>query len=180
VKLPLKSNLYPDTFAIYWSDNQVKKEGVRLKGRLTVSINCVTIFDDPVFLIDPSPDTLIAVLITDYRTSEKFLITPRFGSNNLEIGRMRFFVDEYMLNLISKTPKIDALRDLVATKPTINNFLLLAEAFEDRQCYVNAYYIYYRIMLDDAQTGEKYFHQFYQRNFDVLNPRPVGHGAMRR
>ena len=54
------------------------------------------------------------------------------------------------------------------------------DAFEELECYVNAYYIYYRIMLDDATVGEKYFHQFYKRNLNVLDQPDDGKGAVHR
>lgn len=181
ILLPLSSNLYPDTFAIYWSDNKIKNS-VALKGELTLSIIFKTIFDDEVFRIDPIRDTLFALLLPEeFRTGEKFLIDPYFGDNHLVVQRVvRNFKEDYMLTLISRNQKISALRDLVATKPSINNFLLLAEAFEELECYVNAYYIYYRIMLDDPLAGEKYFHQFFNRNFKELDPSEDRQGAVHR
>ena len=181
VKLPLQSNLYPDTFAINWSDKMIKN-GIQLKGKLTISLNCTTIFGDGVFKVEPTRDTLIALLIAEeFSDSEQFLIEPYFRSDHSSVRReIGMSHDLYQLKLIPRNQKISALRGLVETNPSINNFLLLAEAFEELECFVNAYYIYFLIMLDDAQAGENHFHQFYQRNLRILNPPNQRHNNIQR
>jgi hypothetical protein len=64
---------------------------------------------------------------------------------------------------------MEALIDFVATNRSAENMKLLANAYEKEKCFVNVYYVYYRMISVDPVKAKKYLHKFYSRNFDLMN-----------
>jgi len=69
--------------------------------------------------------------------------------------------------------KIEALLTLGRVKRSIQNLLLLLDALEEEECYVNAYWVLALIIEVDPEKGRDYFSDFYKRNFSLFNPQSV-------
>jgi hypothetical protein len=72
----------------------------------------------------------------------------------------------------NKLPEINALIALAKTDANMVNLLLLAGAYEKEQCFLNAYWIYSKMISLDEKTGRNHFQDFYKRNhkhFHIAN-----------
>jgi hypothetical protein len=176
LKSPATSNIYPDTFAVYWRVDlpQQNKENI-----YSVGFELRTMFDDLISVTEPTTDSIVTFLFDqEYNYCNAFILNRSLFANNQPIS---IITDEridrpttMVLKMVSRNDKIEVLKSLVETRGSLQNLRLLADAYEDQQCFVNACYIYYRMMYVDLELGEKYFNDYYLRNFNTFNgPRSV-------
>jgi hypothetical protein len=164
IKLPHSSNIYPDTFALYW-ERRIESE----KTDNTAKFSFMTSFEDEISVTGPGADSIV-IIPFDYNYADYTLykIYGTFFKNGLEVDNRNTWIPVSLTKIVSD--KIEALNSLVQTNGNLENLKLLADAYEEKQCYVNAIYIYYRMMLVNPVSGERYFREFYQRNFKSFNP----------
>ena len=156
IELPSQSNVYPEAFAVYWKRSQLLKSDDKILMRIRV----FSAYDDTFLETEASEDTLVTIPFMEEFMSERILhvhgdYTPRdnhFGGWN-----------QKLLRIIPKSPKIEAMIDLAETNFSTNNLIHLAEAFEEERCYVNAFYIYKRMLSSDPETGKLHFDRFCER-----------------
>ena len=72
-----------------------------------------------------------------------------------------------------RNEKIEALLTLGRVKGSIQNLLLLLDALEEEECYVNPCWVLALIIEVDSEKGRDYFSDFYKRNFSLFNPQSV-------
>jgi hypothetical protein len=165
LKLPSTSNVYPDTFAIYWTDgNSV------LKGKnISIKISCNSIYGDLSNEVKQTNDSIVSLLFApEFHYENALAIEWSFLKSSqviYEQQRSKLKV----LKVLQKNEKIEALKSLVDTKPRIENLRMLAEIYEEEKCYVNAFYIYYKILLQDRNLGTTDFLNFYNRNSQLFD-----------
>jgi len=166
MKLPEVSNVYPDSFAIYWRTDKVKGLGEKY----AVKVKYTSQHADMLFEAEKTMDSILTVpFINDYTYEGSMLIYGVFFKNDVKIldrlSRPKIF------KILSKNEKIEALKSLVDANPSIENLKLLADAFEEDKCFANAIQIYHRALLKDPSQGQVYFWSFYERNYEILNPK---------
>ncbi len=164
VRLPQISNVYPDTFAIYWQFD--KRYSDDQKEDLLVKIMVNSSFGDRLFETYDAEDSIVLIPYDnpDYAFERGFLITPQVTKTNVTSRGVAGGRD-CMLRIISKNDKMEALIALVRTSPRLSNLLMLADAYEEEKCFVNAFYIYKRILSMYQQEGLTYWDQFYKRHY---------------
>ena len=86
--------------------------------------------------------------------------TVRVGDQRIS----NFIQSEKALIVLKKDPEIEALRALVASVFRWQNLKLLADAYERKQCFVNAFYVYAQLVYVDKELGQQLFKDFYARN----------------
>jgi hypothetical protein len=69
------------------------------------------------------------------------------------------------LRILSKDDEIEALRGLVRGAFRWQSLKLLADAYENRECFVNAYYVYIQLLDVDPKRGKEFFRDFLSRNY---------------
>jgi hypothetical protein len=163
IKLPHDSKIYADTFAICWGkdfklgNNDISKYDMRIEFE--------TIFGDSFFTTETS-DTLVSFpFIDDYKDEYAFHLHCIFL---LRDSRKISGTGDALLKLLPPTDKIETLKLLASVNASIQNLQLLADAYEEEACYVNAYHIYSRMISIDVVKGKDSFHKFYQRNNKAL------------
>lgn len=166
IVLPDFSNVYPDTFAIYWQ--RPEKTNV-VKGDYAIQVKCTSLYDDLVFETEQSEDSIISVpFIPEHADEQAMLVCPSFFKNDERIiDRLSRSIE---LRVLPQSDKIEALKSLVNTNASIENLKLLADAFEEDKCFANAFHVYRRMILADAIHGRKHLLDFYKRNYKILTP----------
>jgi hypothetical protein len=167
IKLPRVSNVYPDTFAVYWQHkpeaDQYSRQGISIQIRMETWVG-----DE--LLKTKSADTLVAIpFYLEYMDDEVFIISGIFFRNDRPVPGSFRQGDPVSLKVLPKSDKIEALIELQYTNASPFNLVLLAEAYEEAQCLVNAMFVYKRIYSIDALEGKKHWDQFYKRNATKLN-----------
>jgi hypothetical protein len=164
VKLPQVSNIYPDTFAIYWRPyKHVSGEGVP-----TIKFKFAGAYGDFPIESDFVADSIYGFVFEDRYKNESGLSLDwvcRIGDQPIfdfnQVGKA--------LKVLERDPEIEALRLLVSSVFRWQNLKLLADAYERKQCFVNAYYVYLQIIYVDEQLGQQLFEDFYLRNRTKLD-----------
>jgi hypothetical protein len=163
VKLPYRSNLYPDSLGAYWRMDRTAKEG-----DVFAAFEFKSMFGDIIFVTEPTTDSLIAMPFPQEHSREgAFIIEYKFLKNEKLISDRTS--REIILNMIPRNDKIDAMKLLVDTRGSVENLKLLADAYEEQKCFANAIYVYYRMIWVYPDKGQKHFEEFYFRNFDTFN-----------
>jgi hypothetical protein len=167
VRLPQSSNVYPDTFAIYWQFDKPYPDDI--KKDILVKIELSSMYGDVHAQIYDANDSLLAIPYNnEYNYEGSLIIRPRI-TKTIVTARDYPPGKECVLKIIPKNDKIETFTALAKTNPSISNLLLLAEAYEEERCFVNAFYIYNRILSEDLATGKTYWLQFYGRHFEEFN-----------
>jgi hypothetical protein len=171
--LPKLSSVYPDTFAIYWV---FPNPPIKIKEDETF-ITCInSAYGDDVSKVTiDSFDTLtVTPFYSEWTGEQSLLVHGRYGKKDDENGYkpkgssyvLRPDLTYATIKVIETTSKIAALLDLKQTKANVTNMLLLADAYEEEECFVNALYIYKRILLLDTKEGRQEWEAFCNRNYD--------------
>lgn len=163
--MPLQSNVYPDTFAIYWQlETPYRHENVPAKFVLQ------SIFGGEPYGEEETYDSIFTIpFFPEYKHEQGFVIQGTVKLAGTPSGR---FNQERFLKITSKKENIEALIALIATRPNTFNLRLLAEAYEEERCFANAYYIYKRIMIIDENEGKILWQKFYDRNYSEFKSTP--------
>jgi hypothetical protein len=164
VKLPKLSNIYPDTFAIYWQFD--KRYPDDIKKDILVKIEVGSIYGNDRPDTYDAPDSILAIPYNTEYSYESSLVIRSRVTKTIVTARDYPPGKEFVLKVIAKKDKIEAL---ATTNPTISSLLLLAEAYEEEECFVNAFYIYNRILSKDLAAGKTYWNEFYGRHFEEFN-----------
>jgi hypothetical protein len=153
VAFPNPSNVYPDTIAIYWQHESQKTKEQQSVVKLTVR----SPFED--LLYEEQVTDSLVMLVVDTKVNEPgFVIELAYvGKNNLPRSERASLV------LIDKKPEIAALIDLVHTNASVENLMLLADAYEKEKCFVNALWIYSQITTGDGGLGRQRFLKYYEQ-----------------
>jgi hypothetical protein len=170
--LPQTSNVYPDTFAIYWQFPDLPE---KLKPDEIFITYIETIYGDRIQIKIKSFDTLaVSPFYSDWESEQALQTRGAYGKKDEGDGYKpaRIYEDRRighrttcLLRVTTTTPKIEALIELKQTRPNVTNLLLLANAYEEAECYVNALYIYKRIVLLNTEQGRKEWIAFYERTY---------------
>ena len=160
VKLPDKSFIYPDTFAVYWKPDKYEKEA----GVTSIKLKYGTMFDDVIDDTDFMEDSIIGFMFgADYEWARTHAIQWDTGVrpkwHNYYNPR-----NTKQLTILSRDDEIEALRALVENAFRWQNLKLLADAYERRECFVNAYYVYAQLLYVDEEKGRRLFLDFLSRN----------------
>jgi hypothetical protein len=166
IKLPDQSNIYPDTFAIYWRTDKARMPGDSYAFQLSIASS----YGGLEFKTEKSVDSIVSVPFSEDHVYEAGLLMNGIFFRNGEKISDRLRYAEKMLRVLSKSDKIEVCKLMVETNANIQNLKLLADAFEEEQCFVNALHIYTRMISKEPAEGRKYFLQFYIRNYKILNP----------
>ena len=171
--LPQISNIYPDTFAIYW---EFPNPPVKLKPDETyITIINVMLGGDVTRVTIGSFDTLIVTpFYSDWFGEKALYVKGRYGRIDNEAlyreggytGKRPEDFTSCRLDVMQTTPKIEALLELKQTTANTTNLLILADAYEEEDCYANAMYIYKRILLLNTDEGRREWAAFCKRNSD--------------
>jgi hypothetical protein len=147
--------------AIYWRNDRVGNSPLRdLEREVKFSIR--TLFDYEIMSSEMLSDSLVVFPFDDsYPLHKSFLLEYWFNDSHP--------IQSCILNVVSRNAKIEALKSLVETNGSVENLKLLADAYEADQCFVNANYIYFRMIWVNQEKAQKYFNEFYQGNFEILN-----------
>ncbi len=170
LRLPQKSYVYPDTFAIYWQFD--KRYSDDEKENVVIQIKLRSVFGDGLSETFDADDSLVLIPYeADYIYEESLIIEPRV-TKSIITARDYPPGHERLLRIISKNDKIEALIGLVRANPRLTNLLMLAESYEQEKCFVNAFYIYKRMLHLYPNEGVTQWKQFYNRHsteFKLLN-----------
>jgi hypothetical protein len=165
IKLPVHSNIYADTIALYWGTNiHLPKKKI---SDYAAYFKFETIFEDVLFTTNTTDSLIIIPFDQNYADEQAFHVICIFHQKGSKTITEK---QELVLKSLSRNDEIEALRSLVSTNTSLQNLQLLADAYELEACYVNAYQIYWRMLSIDSIRGKENFEKFYQRNFKVLNP----------
>jgi hypothetical protein len=160
-RLPRVSNVYPDTFAIYWQFD--KRYSVEQKENIHVAITVGSIYGDGLFEVFNADDSLVFIPFNpEYIYESALFIKPR--ATKEVVTTQNNTPDGHVLKLISKNDKLEALIALVRTSSRFTNLVMLAGAYEEEGCFANAYYIYKRMLMLYPQDGATHWEQFYERH----------------
>jgi hypothetical protein len=158
VQLPMRSYVYPDSFAIYWTGRHIHAS----VDAYDVQLTFLNMYGDKLVEYEPSADSILLISFDPEYTTERSLLFERtFHKNGKPIHESNDRAS--VLEIIKNDPKIDALRALVKTSGSIENLQLLASAFEEEGCYANAFYVYNRMIFTDYKRGTMLFRGFYKR-----------------
>jgi len=154
---PAVSNIYPDSFAIYWTC-----AGVPSATKLPIRVHFMNVYGDEVFISRQVTDTIV-----DFRFDN-------FNERNLIISsstpsRKRASNDTYGLRILTKRPAIEEVKMVLAFDPSLQHYLQLADAYEKEECFVNAIFIYHQMMKMDIVLGTQYWQEFKTRNLRKVN-----------
>jgi hypothetical protein len=163
IKLPIHSNVYPDTFAIYW-----QLEGPYRHAQVPVKFVLKSLYGGAPYGEEETYDSMFTIpFFPEYKDEEAFLIE---GTADIKAKPVTRFYLERTLKIIPKKEEVEALIALNATAPNIFNLRLLADAYEKEGCFANAYYIYKRMMIINEREGGTLWQKFYNRNYSQFNP----------
>lgn len=166
IVLPDFSNVYPDTFAIYWK----RTEKINLsKENYSIQVKCTSLYDDLIFETGQSTDSILSLpFIAEHADEEEMLVYASFFKNDKRIiDRLSQPIN---FKILSRSDKIEALKSLVDTNASIQNLKLLADALEEEKCFANAFHIYHRMVLKSPVQGRKHFVAFYEKNYKIFTP----------
>ena len=155
---PAVSNIYPDSFAIYWTC-----AGLPPDTKLPIRVHFMNVFGDEVFISRQVTDTIVDFRFDNF--NERTLIV-----SSSTPSRKRASNDTYGLRILTKRPAIEEVKVILAFDPSLQNYLRLAEAYEKEDCYVNAIFVYRQIMKMDSIEGARYWQEFKKRNLRKFTP----------
>jgi hypothetical protein len=166
MRVPHASFLYADTFALCWGNNLNSSRIV--VNDYTATFRFSTIFDEELFTTTSTSKDSLTVILFDksYNTERAFYIHCVFRKESVKA----IVHQEVVVKFLSRDPKLELLRSLVATNANVVNLQLLADAYESAECYANAYYVYSRMFSIDHAEATRSFDRFFRRNFVKLNP----------
>jgi hypothetical protein len=153
VSLPnIPTNVYLDSFALHWSiPGKPFRYFENQKNKPEVIIEMRDLFSD--------------MFYTSYSTTDTVIVFPaqaakKFGVTVCLTDAYRECTAEYMLDQININPVIEDLRNTVLKNPSVQNFMLLAKAYEKERCYVNEIFIINKISQIDRQTGDQLWEEY--------------------
>ncbi|HEY5748395.1 MAG TPA: hypothetical protein VIU12_20135 [Chryseolinea sp.] len=157
---PAVSNIYPDSFAIYWTC-----AGVPTATKLPIRVHFMNVYGDEVFISRQVTDTIVDFRFDNF--NERTLII-----SSSTPSRKRASNDTYGLRILTKRPAIEEMKVVLAFEPSLQNYLRLAEAYEKEECYVNAIFIYRQMMKMDNLEGTRHWQEFKTRNLRKFSTAP--------
>lgn len=170
VHLPnFRSNVYPDTFAIFWVPYKAFRSDSATQ---SISFSITDEFDNEL-LVSPFIADTLAPLTFETKFAEEarlLIITWRNAVGERLVDNPGWKIHPKQIAILNREPEVEDLRISLFKSYTFENLRVLAEAFENRRCYVNAYYIYRQMLQLNRKAGMKAFQQFLVKNSENLYP----------
>lgn len=169
--LPTTSLMYPDSFAIYWTTRNIP----RSYDTYSLRVKCMSLFEDDFGTFAPTTDTIVLLPFTDeMEKDDVYLLDLKFLKNGKQI---RSGDNPRIVKRAPKSERIESMKATVRLAPTLENLQLLANAFEEEKCYLNAVHVYERMIYSYRYAGRLAFKAFISRHPDA--PRKT-RGAVHR
>lgn len=141
--LPGESNIYPDSFAIYWTS--ANKAWVETHGKPVVHIRFMNIYGDELFRTPSVKDSIVNFPFNHF--NERTLIV----SSTTATTKTSDY-DSYGLRILTKRPAIEEMKVVLSFHPSLANYRNLALAYEKESCFVNAIFLYHQMMKMDPEA----------------------------
>ncbi len=166
VKLPRTSWIYPDTFAVYWKLPRTSQH----TGKASIKFRYSTIFSEYPFEFEYTRDSIVTMILDNNYRFEPGMILER---TMVAGGKTIYDISEAMkiLKIIQKDSEIETIRSLSDVSYSFENLKMLADVYEKKECFANAYFVYTKLMALDVDRGRNEFYAFFRRNSKKLNPK---------
>ncbi|MBL0743183.1 hypothetical protein [Chryseolinea lacunae] len=141
--LPGESNIYPDSFAIYWTCPN--KAWVETHGQPEVHIRFMNIYGDELFRTPTVKDSIVTFPFNHF--NERTLIV----SSTTATPKTSDY-DSYGLRILTKRPAIEEMKVVLSFDPSVANYRNLARVYEKERCFVNAIFLYRQMIKMDPEA----------------------------